>query len=490
MSKFWFALLIIIAPLFVNAQGIKIGVDWEIPDDRQIAVEELRKFERLGVKIIQIEGIVEKSIIDEIKSRGFELWVSSGLKFTRRGDKTEQHAFEDTLTDPLYYYRSMSVTFPRYTLLEHPQIYDEFPDRLDAVLEVVMNLFQGDVDILTHSFFPVPRLSSLQLGIVLHQRDEIDNIPTNPAYVYLSQNFFGSHPEHQLRDLWQNDQLSRYTFMLSSATIFNILDANQHVETVISSFSRDKKSVVALPPLRLEESNNAVITILILIFTTLFIAIFATNANYQRSILRFMTTHNFYVNDVMMKRTRFTGAVPLSWLLIIVFGSLMMWLTSSSTLNASSLEMLRLHHPIVMDLTRNSIAGFALLFVAIIVTIQVISIIWIQITCWNRVSTSQILQLYLVPQQLIIPLVIFASLIYLNSDRADVILVLSLLTIAIVLISMPLVAMDIILNSSGKKTAPILIAPFLYSIGVIGAVYWIWAESVIGDTLRLIIQLI
>lgn len=490
MSKFWFALLIIIAPLIVNAQGIRIGVDWEIPDDRQDAIEELRKFNRLGVKIIQIEGIVEKSLIDEIKSRGFELWVSSGLKFTRKGDKTEQHTFEDTITDPLYYYRSQSISFQRYTLLEHPQIYDEFPNRLDAVLEVVNNLFQGEIDILTHSFFPVPRLGGLQLGIVLHHSDEIHRIPADPAYVFLSHNFFHSHPEHQLREIWQNDQYSRYMYVLPSATLFTLLEKNQHVETVISNYSRDKNAVVALPPLRLEESNNAVITILILIFTTLFIAIFATNANYQRSILRFMTTHNFYVNDVMMKRTRFTGAVPLSWLLIVVFGSLMVWLTSTSALNVSSLEMLRLHHPIVMDLARDSIAGFALLFVAFIVAVQVISIIWIQITCWNRVSTSQILQLYLVPQQLIIPLVIFASLVYLNSDRADVILVLSLMSIVIILVSMPIVAMDIINNSSGKKTIPILVGPFLYTIGVAGAVYWIWMESLIGDTIRLVIQLI
>ncbi|HAC15000.1 MAG TPA: hypothetical protein DCE78_03525, partial [Bacteroidetes bacterium] len=137
MQKIKLLLLLILLPTLSLAQGIKVGVDWDMPTTSASITSDLKLFKDNGISFIQIEGIVDASVIQQIAENNFELWVSSGLKFTRRSDKFNQDQFQDLITDPLYYYRSSPLPISRYTLLENPQLYDGFSETLQPVIQQV-----------------------------------------------------------------------------------------------------------------------------------------------------------------------------------------------------------------------------------------------------------------------------------------------------------------------------------------------------------------
>ena len=77
MQQFKLLLLLLFLPNLSLAQGIKVGVDWNIPSNPAEISSDLELFKENGISFIQIEGVVDASIIQQIADYNFKLWVSS-----------------------------------------------------------------------------------------------------------------------------------------------------------------------------------------------------------------------------------------------------------------------------------------------------------------------------------------------------------------------------------------------------------------------------
>ena len=486
MQQFKLLLLLLLLPSLSLAQGIKVGVDWNIPSTSTEISSDLQLFKVNGISFIQIEGIVDASIIQQIADHNLQLWVSSGLKFTRKSDKFNQEQFQDFITDPLYYYRLSPLPISRYTLLENPQLYDGFSETLLPVIQQVRSLFSGPIDIKSSVRFDTPGFSELSNGKIMinQQIDELD-----ADYIYLTSNVLHDNPAYLLRELWQQDNVEGIPFLIDSEQLKYLLETDPNFKLVLNGFSKNQNSVIALPPKVLNETNNAVITIIILICISLFVAIFTTNASYQRSILRYMTTHNFYVSDVMMKRIRISGAVPIAWFMTLIFGALLTWITYAAVLNPISLEMVKYHHPVIGSIMTSGTFSILIFGIVLLALVQFISFFWLMLISLRKVGASQILQLFVVPQQLIVPITIFASLLYLNTSSPEIIGIIFLMFVFIVILTFPIISIDVLKNFTGKKAFFIIFGPLLYLIAWISLGYWIMTISPIGDSIKLIIQM-
>ena len=487
MQQFKLLLLLLFLPNLSLAQGIKVGVDWNIPSNPAEISSDLKLFKENGISFIQIEGVVDASIIQQIADYNFKLWVSSGLKFTRKSDKFNQDQFQDLITDPLYYYRSSPIAIDRYTLLENPQLYEGFSEKLLAVIPEVRSLFSGPIDIKSSILFDTHHFSELSYGKIMIDRQ---NDVTNADYIYLTSNVLRDNPAYLLRELWQQPNIQSVPFLIDSEELKHLLKTDTNFKLVLNRFSRNENSVVALPTVVFEVTNNAVITIIILICISLFVAIFTTNASYQRSIIRYMITHNFYVSDVMMKRVRISGAIPIAWFMTLTFGSVLTWITYATVFNPISLEMLKYHHPIVSSILASGTFSILLLGIISLALVQITSFFWLVLISLRKVGASQILQLFVVPQQLIVPITIIASLFYLNSSSPKIIGIFFLMFVFLVILTFLIMSIDMLKNFTGKKTSFVFFGPILYLVVWISLGYWIMSKSPIGDTIKLIIQMI
>ncbi len=484
-------LLILLFPAQLLSQGVQFGVDWKIPESINEQENQLKQYKELGIQVIQIEGVIDQTTISAIQSLGFELWISSGIKFLRSADYPIQQTLLDHLTDPLYYYRNNSITFDRYTLFEHPLKTGRFRSELSHYLQEVQEIYSGKIDILTTELDPDFDNSSIAFGHTIDTLDStfVQNLLVETIdYFYVNNSSFSVNSARDLRDLLSIGEFKDKIWLFES-DISETLESNPDLAKVIRGFSTNKNAVVALEPEIAEEDTLVVITITILILITLFIAIFTTNASYQRSIIRYLVTHNFFINDVMMKRTRLTGAVPLALLLSLLFSLLLIWITYDRMFNNVTTEMLLYHHPYIGNIISRgtiSVISFSTLG---LVLFQLISFLWVSAATFGKSSLAQVAQILLIPHQLIIPLTIIASLFYLNSSSPLILIASFGIFVIILLMSIPLTFIDILGQSQGKKGINWLLGPVLYMLLLTASLVYIFQYTSIPETLKLILML-
>lgn len=485
-------LLILLLPHNVLSQGIQFGVDWVIPESSTEQEQQLKAYKDYGIHIIQVEGVVDLSTIERIQSYGFKLWLSSGIKFLRPSDYPIQQNLIDNLTDPLYYYRNNGIDFERYTLFEHPLKSDDFDTTLPQLIQEVTSVYTGDIDVLTSYIHPESIDLRINFGHTIRSLDttRVKMLELNKiSYLYLLSSAFSVNSARKFRDLLADQRLRENAWLFDS-DIVTILESNPDLSRVVKGYAANKNAIVTLGPDIAEEDTLVFVTIVILILITLFVAIFSTNASYQRSIIRYLVTHNFFINDVMMKRTRFTGAIPLSWLLSLLFGALLVWISIDRIFNDVSIEMLKYHHPYFGNILFDGSVSIILYGFLGLLLIQIVSFLWILAATYGKANLSQISQIFLIPYQTIIPLTVVASLFYLNSNSPSIFIYSFAIFVLILLITVPMTCIDILGQSQGKKALNWLIGPVLFLISVTGLTVYIIQYTSILETIQLIVALI
>jgi len=485
-------LFILLFPAQILSQGVQFGVDWEIPESLIEQNQQLKEFRDNGISVVQIEGIVDQSTIELIQSFEFELWISSGIKFLRPSDFPVQQNLIDFLTDPLYYYRNNSINFERYTLFEHPLKTDSFDSNLPQLIDEAENIYSGKIDILTSNIQPDFSIQGFSFGHTISSFDttyfrglELESVD----YFRVLNSAFSLNAARHLRDLLANKVHKEKTWILGS-DIVTTMESNPDLSKVIKGFAANKNAVVTLGPEIVEEDSLVFVTVVILILITLFVAIFSTNASYQRSLIRYLLTHNFFINDVMMKRTRLTGAVPLSWLLSLLFGVLLLWITIDKVFNDVTIEMLKHHHPFVGNILADGVVTTISFGLIGMFLIQLLSFLWISAATFGKSTISQISQIFLIPYQIVIPLTIVASLFYLNSNSPMIFFYSFWVFVFIMLIPVPMTCIDILRQSQGKKSINWLLGPVLFVIIVTGLTIYTIQYTSIPATIQLIVALI
>lgn len=483
----------LVIPTLMFAQGgVQFGVDWEVPGSINEQKQQLDTFASLGIRIIQIEGIVDSETLGLINDTGFELWVSSGVKFYRPSDFPEQNQLTDKLTDPLFYYRNNEIAISRYTLFEHPLASSTFIEMLDEVIPIVRQLFAGPTDVLIAPGIRQEISPLINIGLTKDNfvQYHIGEVPDDRiAYIHILDNAFNVNAARQFRDILLDKNTSRHVWIFDSHTLINLEPTSDFVR-ILKAFSTNSTAVVALGPELAEEDTMVIITIVILILVTLFAAIFTTNAGYQRSFTRYFLTHNFYVNDVMLKRTRFTGAVPLSWALSVFFGMLLTWITFDTVFNDNTTEMIMFHYPAFGNILNNGVLSVLLFSALSLIAVQFITFAWVATSTIGKSTFSQIAQIILIPQQLIVPLSIIASLVYLNTYSPIFMLVSYASFVVIVLISVPLTSVDILRHSQGKNRLNWLFGPVLFTTLLVILITYVVEYTAIPDTIRLLLSLV
>jgi hypothetical protein len=480
---------LILLPGIIYSQGIKIGIDWDTPNNAVSFTEQLNIFKESGISIIQIEGILPQNQIQSLKQSNIEIWVSSGLKFTRRFDFINTNQLLNTVTDPIYYYQSNNLELLRYTLIEQPQIFPGINDSMRTLVQAVRSIYSGPLDILTHTQIELDQL--LNVEIINTTRDilSIDTSLDTP-YIYFSAAALKDKPSVILRELWSNPEFQNLTYLFHSEDFFDFIRIDDDFLKLVSEYTLDVNAVVALqiPEIDVRRGTTTE-AILLLIGLIIFVSIYLSNAGYQRSVTRFTTTHNFYVNDVMMRRIRAGGDVLFAWIMTFLFGGILFHVTMNATANIGTSQMLNTHYPFIYAIVSSGTIPQLILSSVFIILIQLVTFIWITLATKLRFQPSQILQLYLIPQQIIIIFTLVALLIFLNNGSAVYLVIFTILGFSMIFLSFHIISFDLIKYSQKNKLFFLLTGPVLYTIVLIILFSWLYQSTPFIDTILLYLQI-
>jgi hypothetical protein len=481
--------LLIILPGLVNSQGIKIGIDWEIPNNSATFLEQLSLFQDVGISIIQIESIIPPDRVQILRESNFQIWLSSGVKFTRKFDLRNIKELENAVTDPLYYYGANNLKIYRYTLIEQPQIFPGLSDSLSNLIKAVQNIYDGHLDILTHTPFDLSGTTNIHVTNITRDIHVTDHFSFD-SYIYFTSSALKEKPSTILRDLWSDPSFHDQIFIFNSEDFFTFLSTDIDFLRLVTEYSRDAKAVVALQSPD-EDARRGTTTeaFLLLIGLMILVSIFLSKAGYHRSISRFTTTHNFYVNDVMMRRIRAGGDLLIAWIMTFLFGGILFHVTINATTDLGTTQMLNAHYPFFYAVVSSGTVSQLILSSVFIIVLQLITFIWIFLATKLQFQPSQILQLYLIPQQIIVLFTIIALLIFLNNGSAIFLVIFTILGLSMIFLSFHIIAFDLVKYSQKNKLFFLLTGPILYTIVLLIILSWLFQSTPFIDTIKLYLQI-
>jgi len=138
---------------------------------------------------------------------------------------------------------------------------------------------------------------------------------------------------------------------------------------------------------------------LLFLFWLIYALYFRVNPLYRRSIGRFFFNYDFFVNDVLMRRIRFTNDAAVVFLFSCLMAGIMGFSSADLFLDPVSRQTL-LHYTPLFSHSQAFPAVFFLIFSGVMAILLGIQIIWLRIANNKHANTSQIATFIVWPQHL------------------------------------------------------------------------------------------
>lgn len=190
---------------------------------------------------------------------------------------------------------------------------------------------------------------------------------------------------------------------------------------VTSYYFRVPDARFANPSTSTDRGDTDISIILLLIFWAVFAGFYRLNPMYRKSIARFFLNYDFFVNDVLMRRTRFTNDAIILYFIISMISGLMGFTVAHIYLDSVSREALLHHTPLIPAGWSHSLIFFGIFFV-ITSLINAVQIAWLRIANNKHAHTYQIATLLLWPQHLNIA-IITIGIILLRTINSPIIVI-------------------------------------------------------------------
>jgi hypothetical protein len=197
---------------------------------------------------------------------------------------------------------------------------------------------------------------------------------------------------------------------------------NKHDLSLITRlFHEVPDARLANPPPPDKDYQANISIFLLFFFWVLFAAWFRINPIYRRSVTRFFLNYDFFVNDVLMRRIRFSSDAGAVFLLSCLLAGIMGFSIAELYLDPVARQAL-LHYTPVMGAGWDHPFIFFILFFFVMALLLAVKIVWLYIANSQHAHVSQIATFLLWPQHLNI-LVVSSGIIFLHSFPAAFIVV-------------------------------------------------------------------
>ncbi|MFO8028994.1 MAG: hypothetical protein R6U28_03965 [Cyclonatronaceae bacterium] len=252
-----------------------------------------------------------------------------------------------------------------------------------------------------------PEEECLDLRDFLHVLGILDNHRDLPVFFHRDW-FFSNIDNEACRSVGQNPLLER------------------DFAEITRFYSRVADARLANPPERDTRYEYNGPLFLLFIFWVVFAVYFRLNPLYRRSTTRFFLNYDFFVNDILMRRIRFTGDAAVVFLFSCIMSGIVGYAAAELFLDPVGRQALLRYTPLVSsDWTHSGI--FFLIFFLVMALILAIQIAWLRIANNRHAHTSQIATFVLWPQHL--NLVLASAGVIILQLYPKAIIVTSLLTV-------------------------------------------------------------
>lgn len=491
MRLFWLLLILFFLPIYAIGQPVSIGVHWEMPGQQTEQIADLQSFHDVGLSFILVNGTSDLNVLTQLPDYTPQLWLSSGIDFIRISDIRERSdSFQSIIYSHISSIPQRSLEVERYIISGHPQRGEEVASFINTIAKRFDYETAPPLFLITTpgSAGHFDRTNTSQI-IAIDGLNDVSVIAEGGT-LYIIPPTLDSSPARNLRLVFDIARSKNIKVMLPSDYLKKLIDIDPYLVPVIAEYARSSKPVIALPadftpPLSINYS-----VILLVGYWIIFLIFFSINGAYNRSVTRYIFTHNFFVNDVMSRRLKAGNEIVISILIISLFSGLMTMILASTISNTLVMEMLSHRTPFLAQALFSSEFSAMMTGVVFVLAVQLIGLIWLRLASLGFVRAGQIMHLMLIPMHLVVLVGTVMAILNLNDYDGNIHIGLTLVSFALLLISPILASADISGFIPLKRARFILLGPVLYTISaILGLIFIFWATSA-QDTFKMVIQLL
>lgn len=479
--RFIFLGILLFFSTFGAAQAQRVlGAVWDLPADESQAIQELQQFRELGISVLELHESPSDRIWSEINQHNLTVYGELGILFPATHTFTAadssfyagiQKKVTDFATQPavkalgLFAYGAVHHSsfneattsfFNHFRSLQSTQTYYT-GNREELSPDLPTDFFIYDIRLTSQDVqsLSVPVSSSIG-GYRYRPSDELKGLLV-PLKQVISET--AAHPKKPL--------------FLEGHWLLSMVDRHPPLQTVLQSLSSDSDFIFPTPDESWPSSSQSPLPIIILLLVWGVLAFhYNMSPLYRKSLFRYFTGHNFFVNDIFRQHIR---SPSLSLIIIIQNALLVAAVLFTVLLNFWShtgLQGLNYHFPSLFFADGNEHAIFIAVF-GITLIFSLVSILWLYFSHKSLRSITQIMTLFAWPLQLNIIFGTLAIAIHVSGGDPSFIALLAGSMVAVCLGSFMITSFDAIKYSTGDKLRYISLTAGLYLLVFVALAIWL-----------------
>lgn len=460
------------------AQTPRLGVSWSSPPVSSAEIStQLGTFENIGVEVIELMHPVNPALLDSISSHPFEVFIRFDYKFlTSSGINEYTNLFlEDYTTKISDFASNPQVT--AFGLYSYSQSFDE---SFAESFGVIASELRKNSNI---SFYEISSGTSALLDFSITEIfDEL--IHGNKAGLLLSK-------ENSVNDAKLINTLfdsNTELLLFNSTWLSGAIEVHPGFLAALQEMKNGGEFVL---PEQQEQPSSSPLNWPVIVFIIVWLSVglhLKVSPNYRSLIFRFFSGHRFFVDDIMRYRERsITSGIFLFFQHAFLSG-LTLLIVFSTLVSGKGLEVYYHFMPFLAVVGKNYFSVFVI-GVLLSLLIQMIGIIWLYLPNQAMTHLSQVMNLYTWIFHLDFLIVSIMMVIYLSGGSSNLLIILSILYIVIWLTGFLLTSLDSSKYLQKKRIRYIFYTFGLHTIVNIGILVFVFANTWIIDTLRLMIYL-
>ncbi len=461
-----------------SAQNPKLGISWSSPPTTSYEIaNQLNGFASIGVEVLELAHPVNSALLDSLSNHPFEIFIRFDYRFLTSSE------IQESQDDLIQSYSTLIAEYSGYSevtafgLYSYSQSFDEhFTEGFQPIsTELKKNT--------NRNFYEVTSGSSTALDFSITEIAS-DSIYINNAALLLSkENAIGD--AKLLNDLFNS---GAELLLLNSSWLSNAIEIHPRL---IESLQEMKNGGLFVLPEQEAPSTSNPLNWPVIVFMLVWLSVglhLKVSPNYRSLLFRFFTGHRFFVDDIMRYRERSIVSGIFLFFQHAFFSGITLYIVFSTLVSEKGLEALYHFLPLLAITGKNYFSIFITGFLLSLL-VQVIGIIWLYLPNKAMTHLSQVMNLFTWIFHLDFLLVSIMLALYLSGGSSTVIIILSILYLVVWLTGFLLTSLD-----SSKYLQRGRIKYIFYTFGLhtlvnIGIIVFIFANTWIIDTLRLIIFL-
>lgn len=479
------AFLSLLCPTHVFAQRA-VGVSWKAPTSTQIAETQLRDFANTGISYLLVDQKLDRSTWQTISSLNFTVYAMMPVRFPVVQTFSQADSiFNRETAAYLSHFSNKSVVKAvgifAYGQTENSRFRNSVKKFLaDNVSGLVKPIFyqttQADSSPIDSLFsFKILSVSTRSvpqsdfIGAYLYKPGDKTKWDLSPVKTFLEQTV-------------ANDSIPVF---FDGSWLQTMQQKHPGFQHTLTLFTSSADPAFTLPqPNRIQPSGHNSVIIALLLAWIIFAITYHNNPAYRKSLVRYFTGHQFYVDDVMQRLIRSSTAGFSILVQHAIAGGIFFYCLFYVSFSPLGTEALFNHYPFLSLLGTGGVSIFCLGFLGTFI-LQAIGIIWLRIANPEITYFSQILNLYTWPLQLNLLFATLLLTLFLAGQNSSFIYLVAFVFIIIMLGTFVITALDSSRNTASKRMWVLAGTAGVYSAIIIGVIIWVAASPTFLNVIKL-----